>query len=92
MYNSPNRQVSSSYVESFGSYRANKQTNKKDKQTDATENIYIARYVTPVGNHAYYRIHSTSNIDCDCYAYPYHIVLCRKLNRQVSHRPCQQAG
>jgi len=34
LYNAPNHQVSSSYVESFGSYRA-------DKQTDAAENVHF---------------------------------------------------
>ena len=32
-------QVSSSYVYSFESYRVDKHTHKKNKQTDATENI-----------------------------------------------------
>jgi len=35
VYNAPNRQVSSSYIKSFGSYRV-------DKQTHAAENIHLA--------------------------------------------------
>ena len=37
-YSAPNHQVSSSYVHSFISYRADKHT---DKQTDADENIHL---------------------------------------------------
>jgi len=42
LHNAPNRQVSSSYVSSFGSYRVDKQTHK---QTFATENIHFAPLV-----------------------------------------------
>jgi len=44
LYIVPNRHVWSSCVYSFGSYRADKQTNTDnhtDKQTDATENIHL---------------------------------------------------
>jgi len=40
LYSPPNCQVSSPYVGSFGSYRANKK--QTDKQTDAAENIHLA--------------------------------------------------
>ena len=40
LYSAPNRQVSSSYVSPFGSYRAGKK--QTDKQTDAGENIHLA--------------------------------------------------
>jgi len=42
-YNVPNRQVWSSYIYLFGSYRADKLTNTHtDKQIDATENTHLA--------------------------------------------------
>jgi len=45
LYNAPNRQVSSSYVYSFGSYRVDKQTNKQTLLKTSTSLCYA----TPVG-------------------------------------------
>jgi len=59
LYSVPNRQIWLSYVYSFGSYRADNQTNK---HADAAENIHRAplRYATPVDNQTSPHPHSTS--------------------------------
>jgi len=46
LYSASNRQVSSSYVESFGSYRVDKHPNKQTPLKTSTS----LRYATPVGN------------------------------------------
>ena len=72
LYTAPNRQVSSSYIYSFRSYRVAKQTNKQtDKQTDKQtipnwkhppRSAMLRRWVNTIGNEWFSCINTTMTI------------------------------